>query len=74
MHIVKENETIASSSNIGFENRENLFVDSFMLGIADGVFPVIALFAIIVETECTGSNVDTGGNLREKTVAEKGFA
>jgi len=74
MHVVKENETIASSSNIGFENWENLLVDRFMLGIADGVFPIIVLFAIIVKTECTGSNVETGRDLREKTVAEKSFA
>jgi len=74
MHIVKENETIAGSSNIGVEYGENLLIDSFMLSTADGVFPIVVFFAVIVKTECPGSNVERGRDLREKTVAEKSLA
>ena len=74
MHVVKENKTIAGTVDIAVEDGENLLVDGFMLGIANGVFPVIVLFAVIVETECAGRDVESGGDLREKTVAEKGFA
>jgi hypothetical protein len=45
-----------------------------VLGIADGVDAFVCAFAVLVETECAGGDVERGGELSEETVAEKGFA
>lgn len=45
-----------------------------MLGIADGVDAFVCPFAVVVETECPGRDVERGGQLCEETFAEKGFS
>ena len=73
MHIVEEKETIAGRRNVVVENGEDFLVDRFMLGIADRIFPIIVLFAVIVETKRAGIEVQSRWDLREETLAKEGF-
>ena len=45
-----------------------------MLGIADGVDAFVGAFAVVVETECAGRDVEGGGQLGEETLAYKGLS
>ena len=45
-----------------------------MLSVTDGVFPIVCAFTVIVETECARGDVESRGDLGEKTVADEGFA
>lgn len=74
MHVVHENKPFMRRSNIICENGDDLFVDCFMLGVANGIFSVVGAFTVIVETERAGSDVEAGGDLGNETVAEEGFA